>query len=148
MGTTGQDKGASPPPAIVIHSLAHATAALAAAAELGVAVTLLSAPLAAGYAGPGWFRAVVEQACAAQPGVAVTAVLDCGEEPAHALAALREGVRAIRFAGDTADKIADIAGQCDALVIAGRPAALDLSAIAEPHRVAACKVWLEKHGNG
>ena len=113
-----------------------------------MAVTLLSAPWAAGYAGPGWFRAGVEQACAAQPGGAVTAVLDCGGQPGHALAALREGVRAIRFTGDTADKIADIAGQYDALVIAGRPAALDLSAIAEPHRVAACKVWLEKHGNG
>ena len=138
----------TPPPAIVIHSLAHATAALAAAAKLGVPVTLLSAPSAAAYAGPGWFRAVVEQACAVHPGVAVTAVLDCGGERGHALAALREGVRAICFTGDTADKIADIAGQYDALVIAGRPAALDLSAIAEPHMAAACKAWLEKHANG
>lgn len=41
------------PPAIVIHGLAHAEAALAAAAELGVPVTLLSAPAATGYARPG-----------------------------------------------------------------------------------------------
>ena len=136
------------PPAIVIHSLAHATAALAAADELGVPVTLISAPDAAAYAGPGWFRAVAEQACAAHPGVEVTAVLDCGDMTGHALAALREGVVAIRFAGDTSGKIEDIAGQYGALVIAGRPEALDLANVAERDMMAACKAWLEKHGNG
>ncbi len=134
------------PPAFVIHRLAHATAALAAAAELGVPVTLISAPAAAAYTGPGWFRAVAEQACAAHPGVAVTAVLDCGDMAGHALAALREGVMAIRFAGDTAGKIVDIAGQYGALVIAGRPEALDLAAVADRDRMAACTAWLEKHG--
>lgn len=48
------------PPAIVFHSLAQAEAALAVAGELGMPVTLISAPSATGYAGPGWFRAVVD----------------------------------------------------------------------------------------
>lgn len=135
-------------PAIVVHSLAHATAALGAAVELRVPVTLISAPSAAGYAGPGWFRAVVEQACAAHPKVQVTAVLDCGDMAGHALAALREGVRAIRFSGDTSAKIENIAGQYGALVIAARPEALDLAAVADRDVVAACKDWLEKHSNG
>ncbi len=136
------------PPAFVIHGLAHARAALAAADGLGVPDTLLSAPLAAAYAGPGWFRAVAEQACAAHPGVAVTAVLDCGDMAGHALAALREGVLAIRFAGDTAGKIEDIAGQYGARVVAERPAAFDLAAVADRDMVAACTAWLEKHPNG
>jgi len=131
------------PPAIVIHGLAHAEAALAAAAALGVPVTLMSAPGAASYAGPGWFRAVVEQAHAAHPGVEATALLDCGDRPGHALAALREGVTAIRFSGKTADKIEDIAAQNGARVVRERPPALDLKEVAgDP--LAACRDWLTK----
>lgn len=137
------------PPAVVFHSLAHAEAALTAAGELGLPVTLISAPAAAGYAGPGWFRSVVEQARAAHPDTQVTAVLDCGDFSGLALAALREGVAVIRFSGDTADKIADIAGQCGARVVAGRPEALDLAIIERKgwDMVRACREWLEKHRN-
>ena len=53
------------PPAIVIHGLAHAEAALA-AAELGAPVTLISAEAAAGYAGPPWFCAFIEEVRAGQ----------------------------------------------------------------------------------
>jgi hypothetical protein len=138
------------PPAIVIHGLAHAEAALAAAAELGVPVTLISAPSAAGYVGPAWFRAVVEQARAAHPNITVTAVLDCGDMPGHALAALRDGAPVIRFSGDTAAKIADIAAQYGALVIAERPEALDLAESERSRRDLgrACRDWLETHGHG
>ena len=137
------------PPAIVFHSLAQAEVALAVAGELGLAVTLLSAPSAAGYAGPGWFRSVVEQARAAQPEAQVTAVLDCGEFSGLALAALRDGVTLIRFSGDTADKIADIAGQYGARVISTRPEALDLARIERRgwDMVRACREWLEKDRN-
>lgn len=135
--------------AIVFHSLAHAEAALVAADELGVALTLITAPSAAGYAGPGWFRSVVEQARAAHPDVEVKAILDCGEFPGLALAALREGVTIIRYSGDTFDKIADIAGQCGATVIAERPEALDLAVIERKgwDMVRASREWLEKHRN-
>ncbi|MCK5620848.1 MAG: hypothetical protein KAJ11_01060 [Alphaproteobacteria bacterium] len=137
------------PPAIVFHSLAQAEAALAVAGELGLAVTLLSAPSAAGYVGPGWFRAVVGQARAAHPDADVTAVLDCGEFSGLALAALRDGVTLIRFSGDTADKIADIAGQYGARVISTRPEALDLARIERRgwDMVRACREWLEKDRN-
>ena len=138
------------PPAIVIHGLAHAEAALAAAAELGVPVTLISAPSAAGYVGPAWFRAVVEQARAGQPQVDVTAVLDCGDMPGYALAALRDGAKVIRFSGDTAAKIADIAAQYGAQVIAERPEALDLAWVERSRRnpERACREWLETHAHG
>ena len=138
------------PPAIVVHGLDHAEAALAAAAELGVPVTLISAPSAAGYAGPSWFRAVVDEARAAYPAVDVTAVLDCGDMPGYALAALRDGVAAIRFSGDTAAKIADIAAQYGAQVIAERPEALDLAWVERSRRnlERACREWLETHAHG
>ena len=137
------------PPAIVFHSLAQAEAALVVAGELDVAVTLLSAPSAAGYAGPGWFRSVVEQARAAHPDADFTAVLDCGEFSGLALAALRDGVAVIRFSGDTGAKIADIAGQYGARVIAERPETLDLARIERRgwDLVRACREWLEKHRN-
>ncbi len=128
--------------AVVVHSLAHARAALSAAAEHGVAVTLLSGPGAAGYAGPAWFREVVAAAQAEHPGIEVTAVLDCGDAPGHALAALRAGLKAIRFTGDPAltERIADLASRYHSAVEPGRDEALDLATAADP--VAACRAWL------
>jgi hypothetical protein len=48
----------------------------------------------------------------------VTAVLDCGEEPGNALAALRAGVPRIRFTGaaETGVRLAAIAAQLGAVV--------------------------------
>lgn len=90
-----------------------------------MAVTLISAPDAAGYAGPGWFRAVIEQARAGFPDVEAVALLDCGDRPGLALAALRDGAKAIRFSDDTIARIRDIAAQYGALVIETRPDAFD-----------------------
>ena len=79
----------------------------------------------------------------------VTAVLDCGEFSGLALAALRDGATCIRFSGDTSAKIADIAGQYGATVIAERPEALDLAVIERKgwDMVRASREWLEKHRN-
>lgn len=87
------------PKEIIIHSLAHARAALAAAAALNVPVTLASAPGAASQAGPAWFKAVIEEASAEHPNVAVTAILDCSDEPGAVMAALRTGLSQLRFSG-------------------------------------------------
>ncbi len=84
---------------IVIHSLAQADAALRAAKALGVSVTLASAPDAALQTGPAWFKEVIAAAIEAQPGVAVTSILDCGDEPAAVMAALRLGLTRLRFKG-------------------------------------------------
>lgn len=147
--TTTEPEDTPLPPAVVFHSLAQARAALAVAGELRLPVTLISAPAAAGYAGPGWFRSVVKQARAAHPEAQVTAVLDCGEYSGLALASLREGVAVIRFSGDTMDKIADIAAQLGARVITARPEALDLAGVERRgwDMARACREWLEKHRN-
>ena len=130
-------------PVIIVHSLADARAALGAAAALGVAVTLASAPGAGGYAGPGWWQAVIDLAAADFPEARFDAVLDCGAEPGTVLAALRLGLRRVRFTGndDAARRLADIAAQQGAVLEREAPeAALDLLDCRDP--AAACRAFL------
>jgi hypothetical protein len=114
---------------IVIHSLDHARSAAGAAQALALPLTLASAAGAGGYVGPPWFKSVIDSAAAEFPGVRLSAVLDCGEEAGTALAALRHGLRRVRFTGGAAAaaRLADIAGQLGAVIERGelRPA-LDL----------------------
>ena len=128
--------------AVIVHSLAHARAALAAAAALGVPVTIVSAPGAAAYAGPGWFQEVVAQAAAQVPQADCQAVIDCGERPGDVLLALRLGLERVRFTGKkaVAEKLAAIAEQQGATLITGRLEALDLRGAADP--LTACRDWL------
>ena len=86
------------PPAVLVHGIDGLRAALAAAANLGRPLTVLSFPGAAGSAGASWFHALVRAGSADYPDVPVTAVLDCGGQPGHALAALRVGVRHLLLA--------------------------------------------------
>ena len=73
------------PPALVVHGLTQARAALAPA----LPVTLLSAPSAGLYAGAGWWLALIEAACGG--GEPPAHVLDCGDAAGRALEAARAG---------------------------------------------------------
>ncbi|HYM02325.1 MAG TPA: hypothetical protein VET85_05215 [Stellaceae bacterium] len=84
---------------IIVHSLDHALAAVAAAAALDAPVTLMSARAAGGYAGPLWFKALIEAAQSRHPAVGIVAILDCDNEPGTVLAAVRAGLRHVRFRG-------------------------------------------------
>jgi hypothetical protein len=128
--------------AVVIHELAHARAALAAAAELGVAVALWSAPGAAAYAGAGWFAAVIRLAAGEQADDAVVAVLDCADRADLVQAAWRQGVRHVCFRGrsDVAERLAAIARHYGATLHRKRPPALDLQGCNDS--LAACRDWL------
>ena len=133
---------------IVIHSLAHARAALAAAASLSVPVTLHSAPGAGAQAGPAWFERVIAAARAEFPHVAVTAILDCDDAPGAVMAALRwlkePGRTAVMlsFSGEAsaAARLRDMAAVIGVELICGTPPGLDLRT--EPDALAACRVWL------
>jgi hypothetical protein len=83
------------PPAIVIHGIDDLRAALAAAASLDRALTVLSIPGAAGSAGAPWFHALIRAGSDEFPHVPLTGVLDCADQPGFALAALRTGCRDI-----------------------------------------------------
>ena len=106
--------------AVIVHSLAMARAALA----CGPAVLLLSAEGAAGYAGVGWWRALMRAAGAAEG----THMLDCGALPGCVLEALLAGQKLLvlrsepRIFTDLSERALD----CGACLLAGPPAALDL----------------------
>ena len=120
---------------IIVHSLEQARAAVAAAAELNVAVTLVSAAGAGGYAGPLWFTALVDAARHDHPDIAVAAVLDCADEAGTALAALRAGIKQVRFTGPepVRARLAEIAAQLGAIIESGAgEGALDLLDARDP----------------
>ena len=131
--------------AVIVHSLDHARAALAAAGRAGVPVTLLSAPGAAAHLGAAVFRDMIAQAASANPGVPFTAVLDCGDAPGLALNALRQGIGRIRVSAPAKvrERIADIAARSGAVLDeddGARP--LDLLDAADPFE--ACRAWLDE----
>ncbi len=134
----------TPPDAITIHNLRQAHAALAAAAATQRPVRVLSAPVASAAVGPAWFAAVLEQASLSHPDAQFTAVLDCGELPGSALAALRHGLKAIRYDGPQWRKIKDIAAQCGATLLRKRPRSLDMMTLTggDDALFDACRDWL------
>jgi Fructose-bisphosphate aldolase class-II len=119
---------------IVVHSIEHVEAALAAAAALRVPVTLASAPGAAAQAGPAWFKALIEMASARHADVAVTAIIDCGDEPGAVMAALRAGLRDLRFSGGDAlrAKLRDLGAVFHPPVKEGE--SLDLRGVGQPEK--------------
>jgi len=122
------------PPAVIVHSLAEARAALAP----GLRVTLLSAPGAALYAGVGWWRALV--AAASEGGAPPPDVLDCADAPGRALEALRHGqcILVLR-APSVFDDIAARAAAQGAFLLPEPPESLDLAARGAARRLGA---WL------
>jgi hypothetical protein len=116
-------------PDVIVHTLPQARAALAASAESGLPVTLWSPPDAARSLGVGYCLTLAETAGAAD------FVLDCGDAPGLALAALRAGARRVRVSAPSAvmTKLIDIADQLNAQVETQSPTdALDLSGIHDP----------------
>jgi hypothetical protein len=116
-------------PVIVIHSAAHAIAALKAAVQAGRSVVLASAHGAASYVGPGWFRELIAAAREAVPEASCSSLLDCGDNRGATLAALRSEVEGVVFTGraDVARRLADIASQYRVRFVTKRPVpALDL----------------------
>jgi hypothetical protein len=127
---------------IIVHSLAHARAALGAARALKRPITLVSAAGCAGSAGPLWFKSLIDAAATEYP-AAVAAVLDCGDEPGMALNALRHGLKRLRVAGEPSalTRLKDIARQSGAAIETGKPPpALDLLDVRDP--AAAVRAYL------
>ena len=128
---------------IIVHCLEHALAALEAAEQRKVRVTLMSAPGAGGFAGPRWFLAVIAEAARAYPGASCDAVVDCADEAGTVLAALRAGAKRVRFAGSDAarQKLAALAAALGGEIEGdAEGAALDLLGARDP--VAAAGVYL------
>ena len=115
--------GSESTPVIVVHSLAHAVAALEAAAAADCDIVLLSAPNAGVYAGAGWFKALTDAARDAVPRARFTEILDCGDDAGAAQAALRVQIATVIFTGraDVAERLAAIARQAGVSLRTARP---------------------------
>lgn len=130
-------------PQIVVYALADARAALQAAKECDIAITLVSPAGAGGFGGPAWFCELIAQAHDAVPGAKFDSVFDCADSPGDAMAAIREGVPAVRFDGpdEVRNKLKDIAAQSgSALAEIDYARALDLNECADP--LTTCRDWL------
>ncbi len=130
---------AAGPPAVIVHGLDDARAALAP----GRPVALLSAPGAALYAGCGWWRALVGVARAERPaGEAIVDILDCADAAGAALAAVRLGQHRLVLA-EAAPGFAAVAAAAAArggILLTAAPPALDL---AVPGAGRALAAWLQ-----
>jgi hypothetical protein len=112
-------------PAVIVHGVADATAALAP----GLPVTLLSAPGAAVFAGCLWWREIVAAARGAYPDTPATDILDCADASGMAMGALRSGVCRLVLWPDAPgwESVAAIAERQGGFVLRRAPAALDLA---------------------
>lgn len=124
-------------PAVVVHGLDHARAALAE----GMPATLLSAPGAALYLGCAFWRALATRARAEHPNVPAADILDCADAAGQALAALRIGQHVLVLSPDAAgwDALAAIAARAGAILLPARPPALDLARRGAGRRL---RAWL------
>lgn len=132
------------PRAVIIHGLAHAQAACTAARLLNVPIELHSTPDAVAGLGPHWFQKLLDEIELKFPDVQIEGVLDCGDSAGLALAALRQGLKRIRFTGPkkVREKIRGIARQQMATVDTAWPETLDLGHQADP--ATACRDWLDQ----
>ena len=123
--------------AAVVADAAQARAALAAAPECRV--LLLGPRDGAARLGVGYFKALLDLLRGEHPGRDFVLAVDCGDAAGLALAALRVGIEAILFDVDAARRrrLADIARQCGAALIARPANAVDLTAAPDPF--AACR---------
>ncbi|MSP29780.1 MAG: hypothetical protein EXR09_04810 [Acetobacteraceae bacterium] len=124
-------------PAVVVHGLAD----VALACAPGLTLTLLSAPAAAIFAGPGWWLALIGLAQTRFPGLIAADLLDCGDAPGLALAALRLDQRTLILdpACPAFGAVRATAAALGGRVWPTRPASLDL---AEPGAARRLAAWL------
>ena len=115
-----------PAPAVIVHG----TMDVDRACLPGLPVTLLSAPGAAIFAGPGWWLSLIRDARARHGAQIAADILDCADAAGLALAALRLGQMSLILdpACPAFPSVAGAAATLGATVQTSRPPALDLAA--------------------
>ncbi len=122
----------------VIHGIDQARAVCQAARAskdpTPFSLELWSARGAAASLGPAWFGNLIEIVQNEFPDLAIVGILDCGDAPGNALAALRHGIACIYISAPppVADKIRAIGLQTRAEVRTRRPSMPDLMDYSDP----------------
>ena len=132
-------------PAIVIHGYEDAFTAATVAQRVDCPLILISAPGASAYTGIGWFKALIEQTSQSISRIEMIGILDCGRRAGDVLAALRIGIRLIRFTGheDIFMRLEGCATQSGTVLLREIGVFLDPSRENDP--VLACHDWLVRH---
>ncbi len=94
----------------------------------------MTPPGGVGYAGAPFWREVAAAAQRDVPDAPVAIVLDCGDDAAQAVEAIRDGWRdlVLDAASPAASRVADIAERAGARLRALGPPALDLDRVGDP----------------
>ena len=83
-----------------------------------------------------------------RPEGGVSALIDCGDQPGHVMAALRQGLKRVRFTGPktTAKTLGELARQYDAEIVTGALRAHDLAhdPMDQAQPETACRRWLSE----
>lgn len=127
-------------PAVTVRTLDEARRVVAAARRLDRPVLLLTEAGAEAWHGPGYLKAMMDHAGA------VRAVLDCGDDPATAMLAIRLGWSEIHMTGPT-ETVERIAGMI--VAVGGRfldrlPESLDVGALGPVDE--ALERWIARFG--
>lgn len=87
-----------------------------------------TAPGAGAYLGPAWFGHALAIAAREHPNARIEGLFDCGDKAGYAMAALRYGLKRIRFTGPKrqSERLAGLAAAYDAEIVTGPTDALDL----------------------
>ena len=136
-------------PTIVVYGFDDAVAALEAAAWLGRSVRLKSPFAVSASLGPQVAWSMFRQASAAVPDAEATWVLDCGDDPGTAMAALRAGVPEMQVAvsSEARARLADIAEQRGARIAEDAEDSPILDLADAEDSVSACRQWLQSVKN-
>jgi hypothetical protein len=128
-------------PAVIVHGLEDATAALAP----GAPVMLLSAPGGGLYGGSLWWRSLVAAAKVVSPATEMVDVLDCADASGLAMTALRHGISRLVLWQDAPGwaAVAEVAARQGGFVLPRAPEALDMAERGAARRLHA---WLRKTG--
>ncbi len=127
---------------VIYHSLADARTALEVGAALGVPVTLRTAPDAVGYAGAAYLKKIFDIARGEYENTPAAAMLDCGDNGAAALDAIRTGWVGVLFTGrrSVRERVRAVAARHRVVYLDHRVPALDPRVCADAE--SACSEWL------
>jgi len=125
---------------VMVRNAAEAIEAARAATLAGRSLTIVSPPGAALFAGPIWFKALIDAVREEiAPTAAVTFMLDCADSPGAVLASIRARIKAVSFHGNARAlaRLKAIAKSTGVVLQAPPAAAFDLSKCTDPEALAA-----------
>ena len=126
---------------VVIHEIYHARASCRAALGNGQLVSIWSAFGASSYMGPRWFFEIIRLVRSEFPNLKILGILDCGDQPGDALAAIETGVEALALTAKPATlrSVREIADQANVNLHRRPSHKLDLAKCLDAE--ACCKRW-------